>query len=105
MFEKAVVFNPTSSIDYSEKGIISKQILKNEAGNITLFSFDQGEGLSEHSAPFDAFVQIVEGEACITIGGNSLLLKKNDSVIMPANIPHALHAEKRFKMVLTMIKG
>ena len=84
---------------------ISKQVLKNEVGNITLFSFDQGQGLSEHTAPFDAFVQILEGEAEIRIGGQPLLLKAGRSVIMPANVSHALHATKRFKMLLTMIRG
>lgn len=104
-YPKATVLDISASVEYSDGGIISKQVLKNEVGNITLFSFDQGQGLSEHTAPFDAFVQILEGEAEIRIGGQPLLLKAGRSVIMPANVSHALHATKRFKMLLTMIRG
>lgn len=103
-YPKATVLDISASVEYSDGGI-SKQVLKNEVGNITLFSFDQGQGLSEHTAPFDAFVQILEGEAEIRIGGQPLLLKAGRSVIMPANVSHALHATKRFKMLLTMIRG
>lgn len=92
-------------IDYSEGGIVSSQVLKSKAGNITLFSFDKGQGLSEHSAPFDAFVQILDGNAEIRIGGKPLNLKAGESIIMPANITHALQATEKFKMLLTMIKG
>ncbi|MBP1593421.1 Cupin domain protein [Bacteroides luti] len=105
LFKKGTVLDFEKLIDYSVGGIISKQVLKNEAGNITLFSFDKGQGLSEHTAPFDALVQILDGEATITIGGNPLLLKQGESVIMPANVTHALFADKEFKMLLTMIKG
>lgn len=104
-FPKADVLNMTDMIDYSTGGVISKQVLKSEAGNITLFSFDKGQGLSEHAAPFDAFVQILDGEAEVKIDGKPLILTAGQSVIMPANIPHALHAVKQFKMLLTMIKG
>lgn len=104
-FPKANVLDMAASIEYSDGGVISKQVLKNEVGNITLFSFDKGQGLSEHTAPFDAFVQILEGEAEIKIDGKPLLLKANESVIMPAHISHALHAVEQFKMLLTMIKG
>lgn len=92
-------------IEYSDGGVISKQVLKNEAGNITLFSFDRGEGLSEHTAPFDALVQILDGEAEVTLGGKVLRLLKGEAVIMPAGVHHALHAAERFKMLLTMIRG
>ena len=105
LFKKGTVLDFEKLIDYSVGGIISKQVLKNEAGNITLFSFDKGQGLSEHTAPFDALVQILDGEATITIGGNPLLLKQGESIIMPANVTHALFADKEFKMLLTMIKG
>ncbi|MCL2349131.1 MAG: cupin domain-containing protein [Planctomycetaceae bacterium] len=105
VFQKGCVLNLKSLIDYAEGGVISKQVLKNEVGNITLFSFAQGQGLSEHTAPFDAVVQILDGEAEIRIGGNPLLLTTGETVIMPANIPHALHAVKKFKMLLTMIRG
>ena len=104
-YPKATVLDISASVEYSDGGIISEQVLKNEVGNITLFSVDQGQGLSEHTAPFDAFVQILEGEAEIRIGGQPLHLKAGRSVIMPANVSHALHATKRFKMLLTMIRG
>jgi quercetin dioxygenase-like cupin family protein len=96
--------NLTDSIDYSDNSVISKQIIKSPAGNITLFSFDEGEGLSEHSAPFDAFVQVLDGQVEILIGGKPHTLTAGDYIIMPANIPHALKAIKRFKMMLVMIK-
>ncbi|AWI10575.1 cupin domain-containing protein [Ereboglobus luteus] len=105
MFEKGKTLEFASLADYSEGGIVSKQVLKNEAGNITLFAFDKGQGLSEHTAPFDAMVQILDGEAEIRIGGNPSVLRKGEAVILPANIPHALHATEKFKMLLTMIKG
>ncbi len=92
-------------VDYAAGGVVSKQVLKNPSGNLTLFSFDKGQGLSEHTAPFDVVVQILDGEAQISIAGTSHLLKQGDTIIMPANIPHALHAKERFKMLLTMIRG
>jgi len=105
VFEKGKVLNFEQLIDYSDGGVISKQVLKSEAGNITLFSFDNGQGLTEHTAPYDAMVQVLDGEVEIKIGGKSHLVKKNETIIMPANIPHALFAKERFKMLLTMIKG
>ena len=105
LFEKGAILNMAEMIEYSEGGVISKQVLKNDAGNITLFSFEKGQGLSEHTAPFDAVVEIIDGEAEITINGKPLLLTAGQSVIMPANIPHALFAKQQFKMLLTMIKG
>lgn len=104
-FEKGVVLNLSSLVDYSEGGVVSKQILKNEVGNITLFSFDKGQGLSEHTAPFDAMVQVLEGQVEIRIGGKPLAVKAGETVIMPANVSHALQATERFKMLLTMIRG
>jgi len=104
-FATATVFNLLQEIEYSKGGIISKQILKNQAGNVTLFSFDQGQGLSEHTAPFDALVQIIDGKAEIIIGGKPQIVKAGELIIMPANVSHALFAEEQFKMVLTMIKG
>jgi len=104
VFEKGEVLKLSELVDYSNGGVISKQILKSEAGNITLFSFDQGQGLSEHTAPFDAMVQILDGKVEIKIGGNPFMLEKNDTIIMPANISHALYAVEKFKMLLTMIK-
>lgn len=105
VFEKGTILKINEMIDYSKGGVISKQVLKNAAGNITLFSFDEGQGLTEHIAPFDAMVQVLEGEVEIRIGGQPHLLKQGDSIIMPANVPHALQAIKAFKMLLTMIKG
>lgn len=104
-FESTIVSNLAQQIDYADGGVVSKQILKNQAGNVTLFSFDKDQGLSEHSAPFDALVQILDGEAEIRIGGVLHKIRAGEIIIMPANIPHALHAVERFKMLLTMIKG
>ncbi len=104
-FEKARVFSFKEMIDYSDGGVVSKQVLKNEAGNITLFSFDKGEGLSEHSTPFDALVEVLEGTVEITIGGEKSVLSEGQSVILPATVPHALLAVEKYKMLLTMIKG
>jgi len=105
LFSKGSVLNLKDMVEYSSGGIISKQVLKNPSGNITLFSFDKGQGLSEHTAPFDAVVQVLDGEAQITIGGNPQLVKKGETIIMPANVSHALHAVAQFKMLLTMVKG
>lgn len=105
LFSKGTTLKLDEMVDYSKGGVISKQILKNAAGNITLFSFDEGQGLTEHTAPFDAMVQVLEGEVEIRIGGKPNLVKQGETIIMPANIPHALQAVKAFKMLLTMIKG
>lgn len=105
LFNKGAVLNLEEMVEYSTGGVISKQVLKSAAGNITLFSFDEGQGLTEHTAPFDAMVQILDGEAKVIVGGNPNLVKKGETIIMPANISHALQAEKKFKMLLTMIKG
>jgi quercetin dioxygenase-like cupin family protein len=104
-FEKGKAFSFNDSVDYSEGGIVSKTVLKKETGNISLFSFDKGEALSEHTAPFDAMIQVVDGKGEIIIGGKSNLLGTGETIIMPANIPHAVKAVERFKMVLTMIKS
>ena len=91
-------------VEYADGGVVSKQVLKNEAGNITLFSFDKGQGLSEHTAPFDAFVQILDGQVEIVLDGTPLRLKEGESLIMPAGVKHSLQAVERFKMLLTMIR-
>ncbi len=90
---------------YQEGSVVSKTLLDKGIGTITLFSFDSGQGLSEHTAPFDAVVQIVDGEAEITISGVKHDLQAGQMIIMPANQPHALKASKRFKMLLTMIRA
>jgi len=92
-------------IDYREGSVVSRTIIDKATGTCTLFAFDGGQGLSEHTAPFDALVYILDGEAEVTISSKSLHLKDGDMVIMPANEPHALRAIKRFKMMLVMIKS
>jgi len=95
----------SEAIAYAERSVVSKQLIKSPAGNITLFAFDEGEGLSEHSAPYDAFVQVIDGEAEITVGGVKHRVKTGEYIIMPANIPHAVRSMGRFKMMLVMIRG
>ena len=104
-YDKATVIALEQSIDYTSGGVISKQVTKNSAGNITIFSFDKDQGLTEHTANFDAFVQILDGTAEIRIDGSPHILQKGDCIIMPANRPHALKAIEKFKMLLTMIRG
>lgn len=104
-FEKGKKFSFKKSISYAEKAVVSKHVLKKETGNVSLFAFDKGEGLSEHTTPFDAIVTIVDGKADILINGVSNILENGDTIIMPANIPHALKAVEKFKMILTMIKS
>jgi quercetin dioxygenase-like cupin family protein len=92
------------TVSYSTQAVVSKTVLKKETGNVTLFAFDKGEGLSEHKAPFDAIVCVLDGKAEIHIGGKPHLLEAGEAIIMPANVTHALNAVERFKMMLTMIK-
>lgn len=103
--EKGTVLVPGAVIDYADGGIVSKEVSHSQAGSITFFAFDEGQGLSEHSAPFDATVMVIDGEAEIKVGGVQHQVKAGEMIIMPANVPHALHAAKRFKMILTMIRG
>ena len=91
--------------DYQAGSIVSRTIIDKSTGTLTLFAFDEGQGLSEHTAPFDALVYIIDGEAKITISGKSIQVKQGEMVIMPANQPHALKASHRFKMMLVMIKS
>jgi quercetin dioxygenase-like cupin family protein len=104
-FNKSEKFTLTGSVDYTEGAIVSKILTRNNAGNVTLFSFDESQSLSEHTAPFDALVQVLEGEAVITISKEQYHLLKGECIIMPADVPHAVFAKTRFKMLLTMIKG
>jgi quercetin dioxygenase-like cupin family protein len=94
-----------SLISYQEGSVVSKTLIDRGIGTITLFSFDAGQGLSEHTAPFDAFVQIVEGEAEVTISGEKHTVKAGEIIIMPADKPHALRSEGRFTMLLVMIRA
>lgn len=91
-------------VSYQEHSVISQEIIRKPAGTMTVFAFDQGEGLSEHTAPFDAVVYLLEGQAEIIIEGKAHQVKEGEMIIMPANKPHALKAASRFKMLLVMIK-
>lgn len=104
VFETGKPFRFQDKVSFSEGGIVSKKVIQQEKGNVTLFSFDQGQKLSEHTAPFDALVQILEGKAEIVIGGIPNALDAGMAIIMPANIPHAVNANEPFKMLLTMIR-
>ena len=103
---KGTPINIEDMIQYQKDSVVSMEIIKKELGTVTLFAFDQGQGLSEHSAPFDAMVQVIDGEAEITLAGEPHTVKKGEMIIMPANVPHALQAVNMpYKMVLTMIKS
>jgi quercetin dioxygenase-like cupin family protein len=99
------VMRLTDLVDYQDGAVVSREIINKKTGTVTLFAFAAGQGLSEHTAPFDALVQLLDGEADITISGKTLRLKEGEIVIMPANLPHALKAVSRFKMILTMIRS
>ena len=92
-------------VDYEEGRVVSRTFAQNNVMSLTLFAFDMGEGLSTHTAAGDAFVQILDGEASITIGEKEIVVKAGEVVAMPANVSHSLHAVKRFKMLLVVIKG
>ena len=92
-------------VEYQEGSVVSRTLIDKKAGTVTLFAFDEGQGLSEHTAPYDALVYLVDCEAEVTISGRVYRLKKGETIIMPANQPHALRAVKRFKMVLTMVRA
>lgn len=99
------VKNLAGLIDYQEGSVVSREIVKKDTGTVTVFAFWEGQGLSEHTAPFDAMVHILDGEAEIVISGKSHIVKQGEAIIMPADDPHALNAIKKFKMLLTMIKS
>jgi quercetin dioxygenase-like cupin family protein len=105
IIETTKTFSTAECIDYATGAVVSKTIIKKNTGNVTLFAFDKGEGLSEHTTPFDAMVQVLDGVVEIIIGGAPFVLNAGESIIMPATIPHALKAVERFKMMLTMIKS
>ena len=102
---KSQILTLAEMVSYQDAAVVSRQITKADAGNVTLFAFDKEQGLSEHTAPFDALVHVLEGEARVTISGNPFDLKAGDAIVMPANEPHALFAVERFKMLLTMIRA
>ena len=92
-------------VEYQKEAVFSKTVIEKKTGTVTLFAFDQGQGLSEHTAPFDALVQVLHGEVEIKISGKSFHLKQGEIIIMPADKPHALKAVRQFKMLLTMIRS
>jgi quercetin dioxygenase-like cupin family protein len=95
----------TTLVQYQSESVVSKVLIKKETGNVTLFAFDKGQELSEHTAPFDALVQVIEGKVNIILDGKSNITKDGEMIIMPANIPHALKAVEKFKMMLIMIRS
>jgi len=99
------ITKPVDLVNYQEGSIVSRTIIEKDTGTLTLFAFDEGQGLSEHTAPFDALVYLLDGEVAVTMSGKSTNLKEGQMVIMPAYQPHALRAIKRFKMMLVMIKS
>ncbi len=105
--KKAITGKPaliSGYIDYHKGSVVSKEIVNRASGTVTIFAFDRGEGLSEHKAPFDALVQVIEGEALVTISGKLFNVKRGEMITMPANKPHSLKAIKKFKMILTMLR-
>jgi quercetin dioxygenase-like cupin family protein len=98
------ILNMADLVAYNDGAVVSRQITKSDGGNVTLFAFDKDQELSEHTAPFDALVHLIDGKAEIMISGKSFHLKMGDAIIMPANDPHAVRALTRFKMLLTMIR-
>ncbi len=99
------VMKASTLVEYQAGSVVSREILKKNNGKVTVFAFDQGEGLSEHTSPFDALVQVLEGEAEITISGQPYRVKAGELLLMPANQPHGLKAIQSFKMILTMVRG
>jgi quercetin dioxygenase-like cupin family protein len=98
-------FDALGAIAYQKGSVVSKTLINKKTGTVTLFAFDEGESLSEHTAPYDALVQILDGEAAVTISGRELRLKTGEMVVLPAEKPHALRALRQFKMLLIMIKS
>ncbi|MBQ83510.1 MAG: cupin, partial [Candidatus Marinimicrobia bacterium] len=103
MQESPPVSNINDLVEYQSESVVSKTLIKGEKGSITLFAFEQGQGLSEHTAPFDAFVHVTDGEAEVTVAQESQVVQAGQMIILPANIPHALQANIPFKMVLVMV--
>ena len=103
-FEGGVARNLGELVQYQDGSVVSRTLLQDSSGTLTVFSFDRGQALSEHTVPFNAFIQVLDGEAEITIGGNPVIVRAGEIVLMPGGIPHRVRAEKRFKMLLTMFK-
>lgn len=98
------ILQPDRLVDYQDGSVVSRQILKNGSGTVTLFAFAQGEGLSEHTTPHDALVLVLDGRAEITLAGETRTVRAHESLLMPGGVPHALYAHERFKMMLVMLK-
>ena len=103
--EKGIIFSANKVIDYADGGVISKELVHSKAGSVTLFSFDAGQGLSEHSAPFDALIQVIEGKMELTVEGTKHVISAGESFIIPIGAHHSVNAAERFKMIITMIRG
>jgi len=101
----AQVVNPSELVAYQDGAVVSREIVSQKTGTVTLFAFDAGQGLSEHTAPFDALVLVLDGEAEITIAGTPFRVQAGEMILMPAHKPHALKAIRRFKMMLVMIRA
>ena len=97
--------NLVNLTDYQQGSVVSRTLLQNDSGTLTVFSFDQGQALSEHTVPFNAFIQVLDGQAEITIGGTPCTVKAGEIVLMPGGVPHQVRAVERFKMLLTMFKA
>ena len=102
--EPAKIHKLAELVNYSDGSVVSRTIAKTKTATVTLFAFDKDQALSEHSAPFDAMVQVLDGEVELVIGGESIITKAGETVVMPANIPHGVNATKQFKMLLTMLR-
>jgi len=98
------VLDLSDLVSYQGGSVVSREIMRGKAGTVTVFAFDEGEGLSEHTAPFNALVQVLDGSAKITVGGETSAVRRGESMIMPASVPHSLEAQERFKMLLTLIR-
>lgn len=106
--KKASILTPAALkdlVDYQQGSVVSNTLVKKERGTVTLFAFDEGEGLSEHTAPFDALVQVVDGDADITVGEETHSVSHGEVLLLPADIPHSVQARAKFKMLLTMIRA
>lgn len=104
-FEKGKAIDLTAMIDYADGGVVSKELIHNPGGSITLFSFDAGQGLSEHTAPFDAMIQVLDGAMELTVEGKLHNLTAGQALVIPMGASHSVNAAQRFKMLITMIKG
>ena len=102
---KSEIFDLTDLVSYQTGSVVSRQVTKAAGGNVTIFAFDEGQELSEHTAPFDALIHVLDGETEVKISGQPYQLKAGEGIIMPANAPHALLARKKFKMLLTMLQA